>query len=81
MQHADELDAIIEGWVAEQDLETGVALLSRAGIPAGPVYSIADIVRDPHLTARGAVTTGPGEDGGDVAAFGIDERELAPTIT
>lgn len=74
MQHADELDGIIEAWVAEQDLEAGVALLSEAGVPAGPVYSIKDIVEDPQIAARGAVTTIPCEDGGELAAYGLVPR-------
>jgi formyl-CoA transferase len=74
MQHADELDTIIEAWASTHDLSAAIALLSEAGVPAGPVYSIADIVADPHLTARGAVASVADEDGTEVASYGLVPR-------
>jgi len=34
-------------------LEEVLEVLNRAEVPCGPIYSIADIVRDPHFQARG----------------------------
>jgi crotonobetainyl-CoA:carnitine CoA-transferase CaiB-like acyl-CoA transferase len=48
--------------------------MARAGVPAGPVMSIADIVRDPHVKARRSADTIPGDDGTAVATYGLVPR-------
>ncbi len=45
-------DAIIE-WTSSHDYEYLYDKLVEAQVPAGPVYSIADIVKDPQYQARG----------------------------
>jgi crotonobetainyl-CoA:carnitine CoA-transferase CaiB-like acyl-CoA transferase len=45
-------EAIIE-WTMEHDYEHLYEKLVEAQVPAGPVYSIADIVKDPQYNARG----------------------------
>lgn len=57
--HAAELDALIQQWVSEHSLTTLQMLLDAAGVPAGPVYSIADIAADPQFRARGMVACIP----------------------
>jgi formyl-CoA transferase/succinyl-CoA--D-citramalate CoA-transferase len=47
-----ELDELIGAWVGELDLADAQAALDREGVPAGPVYSISDIVADPQYRAR-----------------------------
>lgn len=47
-----EIDAAIENWVRQHDYETVFARLTEANVPCGPIYSIADIVSDPHFIAR-----------------------------
>lgn len=47
-----ELDRIIREWVATQESGALWQALREAGVPAGPVYSIADIARDPQYHAR-----------------------------
>jgi formyl-CoA transferase len=49
------LDQILGDWSRSVDLEPAILALAAAGVPAGPVYSIADIVSDPHFQARGAI--------------------------
>ncbi|MCP8971073.1 CaiB/BaiF CoA transferase family protein [Ectobacillus ponti] len=51
-QHAELLDALIEEWTKERSLEEALAALDGAKVPAGPIYSIADIAADPHYAAR-----------------------------
>lgn len=46
------IDESITAWTADQDLATLLSRLEAATIPAGPVYSIADIVEDPHFQSR-----------------------------
>ncbi len=50
--HASELDAIIETWTRERSVEDVWEILNRAEVPAAPVYSIADIAKDPQFQAR-----------------------------
>lgn len=47
-----ELDDVIAAWTMQHDLEEVLAVLSKAAVPAGKIYDIADIVSDPHYQAR-----------------------------
>ena len=60
--NATALDEVIAEWTRAHSLEAIWALLNDAGVPAAPVYSIADIVRDPQYLARSMIleTEGPG---------------------
>jgi crotonobetainyl-CoA:carnitine CoA-transferase CaiB-like acyl-CoA transferase len=49
----DELEALIAGWTATREADDAMAILQGAGIAAGVVRVPFDLVRDPHLTARG----------------------------
>jgi formyl-CoA transferase/succinyl-CoA--D-citramalate CoA-transferase len=51
-QHAEELDELIAQWVAGRSLEMAMETLAEAGVPAGPVYSVADIAKDPQFQER-----------------------------
>lgn len=51
----DALDEIIETWTASHTLAEEQAVLDAAGVPAGPVMSIADIVNDQQFQARGMI--------------------------
>ena len=46
------IDAIVSAWTATYELSELLPLVEGATIPTGPVYSIADIVQDPHFAAR-----------------------------
>ena len=46
------LDAAIAGWTSSHSIVDVLAMLEKAGVPAGRIYSIADIVADPHYQAR-----------------------------
>lgn len=70
-RNQDELDDLIAQWVAVQDSSTLVDRLTDAGVVAGPVNTVADVVEDPQLLARemivdhyderiGAAVRGPG---------------------
>lgn len=56
-EHQAELDAVIESWTQRHPLEELTRWLNDAGIPAGPIYSIADIFADPHFNAREMILT------------------------
>jgi crotonobetainyl-CoA:carnitine CoA-transferase CaiB-like acyl-CoA transferase len=57
--HAKELDEIVGAWVAGLTLDAAQASLDEAGVPAGPVMSIADIAADPQYMARGMIAQVP----------------------
>ncbi|WP_211462785.1 CaiB/BaiF CoA transferase family protein [Collimonas silvisoli] len=46
------LDAAIAGWTSAHPIASVLATLEQAGVPAGRIYSVADIVADPHYQAR-----------------------------
>jgi crotonobetainyl-CoA:carnitine CoA-transferase CaiB-like acyl-CoA transferase len=52
VQNREAIDEIVAAWTATQDLAVLLPRLEAAAIPAGPVYTIADIVQDPHFQAR-----------------------------
>jgi crotonobetainyl-CoA:carnitine CoA-transferase CaiB-like acyl-CoA transferase len=54
-RNSGELDAIIADWTASQPLEEIERTLEAAGVPATRIYTIADIFKDPHYTARRSV--------------------------
>ena len=50
----DELDATIGAWTAARGHYEAMHLLQRAGVPAGAVLTIPELMADPHLRARDA---------------------------
>ena len=46
------LDAAITHWTSSQPIEQVLSALEAAEVPAGRIYSVADIVSDPHYQAR-----------------------------
>jgi crotonobetainyl-CoA:carnitine CoA-transferase CaiB-like acyl-CoA transferase len=46
------LDQAITAWTSRHATEDVLAALERAEVPAGRIYSVADIVADPHYQAR-----------------------------
>ncbi|KQX01176.1 carnitine dehydratase [Massilia sp. Root418] len=49
------LDAAIAGWTSANNIADVLAALEETGVPAGRIYSAADIVADPHYRARGMI--------------------------
>jgi formyl-CoA transferase len=49
---ARELDAAIETWTREHELDALLQALERADVPSGRVYDAEDIVNDAHYAAR-----------------------------
>lgn len=48
----EEIDDAIIAWTSKNDFDFVYEELVKAEVPAGPVYSIADIAKDPHYAAR-----------------------------
>jgi benzylsuccinate CoA-transferase BbsF subunit len=52
-ENEDELEALVAEWTGRQTAEDVMGMLQAAGVPAGVVQSMEDVVdRDPHLKAR-----------------------------
>jgi formyl-CoA transferase len=45
-------EALIADWVGQRSAEVVVDLLNEAGVACAPVYTVADIVHDPHFRER-----------------------------
>jgi formyl-CoA transferase len=52
VNQVERLDAAIGEWTAKRTLDDVLAALNEARIPAGKIYDIADIAKDPHYHAR-----------------------------
>jgi formyl-CoA transferase len=68
--NAAELDRTIADWTAAQTLAEIDACLAQAGVPAGPILSIADIVAHPQFQARGAIRYVASDAGAAIATYG-----------
>jgi formyl-CoA transferase len=63
---ARELDAAIESWTREHDLNRVLEALERAEVPSGRVYDPEDIVNDAHYAARNMIERWQLPDGNSV---------------
>ncbi|MGE2725903.1 CaiB/BaiF CoA transferase family protein [Mycolicibacterium pulveris] len=52
-RNQDELDKIIGDWAATRAPDDIIETLSAAGVIAGPINTVAEVVEDPQLRARG----------------------------
>lgn len=71
VENVELLETLIRDWTQGIELGACLAELEAAGVPAGPIYSIADIVEDPHFRAREAIASVPGPDGEQIATPGL----------
>ena len=53
----DALDAIIGEWTSQRTPYQVMDVLQAKGVPAGPVLNAGELLRDPHLRARGFFET------------------------
>lgn len=50
-----EIDAAIEAWTRRHPIAEVIAALDAASVPAGRIYTVADIAADPQYRARGMI--------------------------
>jgi crotonobetainyl-CoA:carnitine CoA-transferase CaiB-like acyl-CoA transferase len=65
------IDAAIAGWTSAHAIDAVLAALEAADVPAGRIYSVKDIVEDPHYQARGMIVDSTLPDGVRVKMPGI----------
>ena len=53
VEHQAELDGLIGNWTRTMTQLAVLAKLEEAGVAAGPIYSVEDMVKDPQYQARG----------------------------
>jgi formyl-CoA transferase len=66
-----ELDEAIAQWTRNRTVNDVLAALDAARVPAGRIYSIADIAADPHYLARGMIEQTHGADGKPLKVPGV----------
>jgi formyl-CoA transferase len=71
VKRTEELDQVIAAWAAARDLDDALAILTRAQVPSGKIYDVADIVRDVHYQARGMLEQHTLDDGTPLKLPGI----------
>ncbi len=68
---ADELEKLLEDWIARHDFADIEKRLVGANVPFGGIYTAADIAEDPHYAARGNILSVPDEEEGQVVMPGV----------
>lgn len=73
-ENAEELDAIVAAWTRTVDADDLLARLAEHGVPAGRVYTAADMLADEHYRARDMVLRRRARAGFDVPMTGVVPR-------
>jgi formyl-CoA transferase len=71
VERVAEIDAAIGAWTAQRSVSEVLAALDAAAVPAGRIYTVADIAADPHYQARGMLQTVRMSDGSELTVPGI----------
>lgn len=66
-----ELDQAIGVWAKTMTTDQALELLDSVAVPAGKIYTIADIANDPHFKARGNIETIQMQDGSKLDVPGV----------
>jgi formyl-CoA transferase len=66
-----ELDAAIGAWTLQYPVAQVLKVLDAASVPAGKIYTIADIAADPHYQARGMIQSIPMKDASTLSVPGL----------
>ncbi|MDQ3060485.1 MAG: CoA transferase [Pseudomonadota bacterium] len=75
----EELDEAIGQWAQTLSVDEVLAALEKAEVPAGKIYTIADITSDPHYAARDMLQSVQMDDGSALAVPGfVPKLSLTP---
>jgi crotonobetainyl-CoA:carnitine CoA-transferase CaiB-like acyl-CoA transferase len=55
--HQERIDQALSDWCAQHASSDIIATLEEARVPVGPIYSVEDMLTDPHYQARGMFET------------------------
>lgn len=67
----EEIDAAIGAWTAQRTVADVLAALEAASVPAGRIYTVADIAADPHYRERGMLQETVMADGSRLTVPGV----------
>ena len=70
-KHADLLDDMVGGWIAERTRDEVVKAFEEAGAAIAPIYTARDLVEDEHVRATGMLTTVEDADLGEVLMHNV----------
>ena len=71
VQRVEEIDGAIGAWTKERTVADVLQVLDAAGVPAGRIYTVADIAADPHYAARGMLQQIRLDDGAPLLVPGV----------
>jgi formyl-CoA transferase len=71
VKRVEEIDAAIGAWTKSRTVDEVLKVLAEASVPAGRIYTIADIAADPHYAARGMLQQLRLDDGDTITVPGI----------
>lgn len=71
VKRVGELDQAIGVWASQISVEEALEALDQASVPAGRIFTIEDIAKDPHYHARGMIETIQMKDGSALQVPGI----------
>jgi crotonobetainyl-CoA:carnitine CoA-transferase CaiB-like acyl-CoA transferase len=74
----EEIDAAIEAWTLQRSRDEALRVLDAAGVPAGRIYTVADIAADPQYLARQMIVETPTSDGTRLKVPGVEPKISAP---
>jgi crotonobetainyl-CoA:carnitine CoA-transferase CaiB-like acyl-CoA transferase len=55
-KHADLLDEMVGGWIAERDCDVVIEEFEKANAAVAPIYDISDVFKDPQYLALDTIT-------------------------
>jgi formyl-CoA transferase len=67
----EKIDAAIGAWTASRTVDGVLQALDKAAVPAGRIYTVADIAADPHYAARGMLDKVCMDDGTELTVPGV----------
>ena len=74
VQNRDEVNDIVAAWVAERDRDEVLRVFTEAGVTAGPVYNVPDIIADEHVKGREVLIDLPDDQTGRATHHNIHPR-------
>jgi formyl-CoA transferase len=74
LDHVDEVDRVIQGFIGERTLADNIAFFEKEEVTVGPVYDAPGFMRDPHVIGRGVLVEMPDADMGSVPMHEVVPR-------
>lgn len=71
VKRVEEIDAAIGAWTRDRTVAEVLQALDAANVPAGRIYTVADIAADPHYAARGMLQQIRLDDGDTLTVPGV----------